>query len=312
MNADVQTCAVIQGNIRRGTREVIDFATEKFDHVILSTWEGEDTEGIPTASCHVIFNKKPSNPGYTNRNYQRLSTAAGITYAESLGCTHVLKLRTDMLPTKLEVSDLLVWAHYEVPKEFPSRIVTCAFRNLTVREDWFSSIPDLFAFGDLKMMKMLWSADSHDFLRSMNLPTAMTAEAGNSWTNQPESASLYCSETELYAWFRARLEEHVGRQLNHYEIAKNLMYLIDHNRLGICWFGDKKGFRSITQALEHPWWTPQIWKYGRPTIAEKGYQDDRFVQKIIRKYATPIVIRNNLKRQLRWYQNYMTRRLTSA
>ena len=149
MNADVQTCAVIQGNIRRGTREVLDFATEKFDHVILSTWEGEDTEGIPTASCHVIFNKKPSNPGYTNRNYQRLSTAAGITYAESLGCTHVLKLRTDMLPTKLEISDLLVWAHYEVPKEFPSRIVTCAFRNLTVREDWFSSIPDLFVFGDL-------------------------------------------------------------------------------------------------------------------------------------------------------------------
>ena len=300
--ASLKTCVVVQGNIRRGTDQALAWLVQHFDLVILSTWEDEAAEKIPSGNWDVVLSRKPAVPGFSHRNFQRLSTAAGLRRAAELGATHVLKWRTDMLPTKLDVAQLLAWSDFDVPVGMTSRLVTCAFRNLTVRQDWFSTIPDLFAFADIKLMNLLWGDEAFDYSRSMNIPEDMTREAGLNWTTRADAAGLYCAEAELYAVFKSRLQKCLGTPLSHGRIAKAHMRLVDHRRLGICWFGEMGQFRSITQALQHPWWTEHVWERGQPTVSEWGYPDRGFVKKFKRKYLTPEAIKEELELQLGWYQ----------
>lgn len=300
----VYTCAVVQGNIRRGTEEVLTCLAKQFNRVILSTWDDEQQDKIPKGDFELVLNQKPAVPGYTHRNYQRLSTAAGLRCAEELGATHVLKWRTDMLPTKLDVQQLLEWSNYEVPPGFDSRLVTCAFRNLTVKQDWFSTIPDLFAFADIQLMKLLWGDESFDFSRDMNIPDHMVDEYGNNWCDRSDAAGLYCPEAELYAIFKSRLQKKLCKPLTHFEIAKHHMCLFNHRRLGICWFGEHEGFRSITQALQHPWWSEWAWRYSKPVCVEAGYAETNWLKKFRRKHVTRRVIKYELYLERKWYETY--------
>ena len=297
-----KTCAVVQGNIRRGTDEVLACLSRHFDLVILSTWSDEPDEKIPRGSWEVVLSQKPTVPGFSHRNFQRLSTAAGLRKATELGATHVLKWRTDMLPTKLDVAQLLMWSDFDVPVGVSSRLVTCAFRNLTVRQDWFSTIPDLFAFADIGLMNLLWGDDAFDYSCSMNIPKEMAQEVGQDWTTRADAPGLYCPEAELYAIFKSRLLRQIGMPLSHGEIAKRYMRLFDHRRLGICWFGESGQFRSITQALQHPWWSEQLWESGRHSVSEWGYSDRGFLKKLKRKYLTPQAIKTELGLEASWYQ----------
>jgi len=298
------TCAVVQGNLRCGTDEVIACLSKHFDRVILSTWDDENPDKIPKGDFEVVLNKKPLVTGYTHRNFQRLGTAAGLRRAEELGATHVLKWRTDMLPTKLDVKQLLKWATYKVPPGFDSRLVTCAFRNLTVKQDWFSTIPDLFAFADISLMKLLWGDDSFDYSQDMNIPDDMAKEYGTDWCERPDALGLYCPEAELYALFKSRLQKQLHKPLTHLEMAKHHMRLFNHRSLGICWFGGQGKFRSIMQALQHPWWSEWTWKYGNPDCVEAGYPETNWLQKFRRKHLTRIVIRYESYRQRNWYKAY--------
>lgn len=304
----INTCAVVQGNIRHGTNEVIACLTRHFDQVILSTWDDEPIEKIPNGNIDIVLNKKPLCAGYSNRNYQRLSTATGLRRAEELGATHVLKWRTDMLPTKLDVPQLLEWATFQVPLGFDSRLVTCAFRNLTVRQDWFSTIPDLFAFADIHLMKLLWDDSSFDYTQDMNVPEAMTGEIGQNWIQRSDAAGLYCAEAELYAIFKSRIQKQLNRQLTHPELATQYMRLFNHRNLGVCWFGEPGKFRSIPQALQHPWWTESTWRGEAPTCSELGYPESSWLQKFRRKYVTPTVISYELFRQQQWFEANRSRR----
>lgn len=302
----VRTCAVVQGNIRHGADEVLACLARQFDIVILSTWDDEPPEKIPRGSWEVLLNPKPAATGYSHRNFQRLSSAAGLRRAAELGATHVLKWRTDMLPTRLDVAQLLAWSNENVPAGLASRLVTCAFRNLTVRQDWFSTIPDLFAFADIDLMQLLWGDDGFDYTRNMNVPDEMAWEAGLDWMERPDAAGLYCAEAELYAIFKSRLQRRLSLPLTHTDIAKRCMRLVDHRRLGICWFGAQGQFRSIIQALQHPWWTEWSWKYGRPVVTEWGYPESGWLQKFRRKYLTKPAIKQELESQALWYKEWST------
>jgi len=300
----IYTCAVVQGNLRHGTSEVLACLTNHFDRVILSTWDDENPDKIPKGDFEIILNRKPLVTGYSHRNFQRLSTASGLRKAEEFGATHVLKWRTDMLPTKLDVQQLLKWSSFEIPKGFDSRLVTCAFRNLTVKQDWFSTIPDYFAFSDIGLMKLLWDDESFDYSLKLNIPDDMAKECGTGWCDRPDALGLFCPEAELYAILKYRLQKLLNRQLTHLEIAKKHMRLFNHRRLGICWFGEHDNFRSITQALQHPWWTEWTWRYGYPVYVEPGYPESSWVKKIKRKHITRVVIRHELNRQRNWLEAY--------
>jgi hypothetical protein len=303
----VRTCALVQGNPRYGTQQVLEFLVEKFDCVIFSTWEGEDLGSLSLDRVQVVLSVKPVHPGVTHRNYQRRSTAAGLLRARSLGATHVLKWRTDMLPTLLDVEQLLRWSAFELPTGFQSRLVTCAFRNLSVEPDWFSSVPDLFGFADIDRMFDLWGDESFDYAAPMNVPAAMLTDCGDEWLERADAGGLYCAESELYALFKSRLQTRVGAELTHPRIAFEHMRLIDHKRLGICWFDQQGGFRCISQALQHPWWTEDTWKSGHPTAVAWGYPEKGLLAKWRRKYLSPRVIRAELELQVRWFRDYLTR-----
>ena len=300
----IYTCAVVQGNLRHGTDEVLACLSRHFDRVILSTWDDEDPGKIPQGDFELVLNRKPAVTGYTHRNYQRLGTAAGLRRAEELGATHVLKWRTDMLPTKLDVQQLLKWSNYKIPPGFNSRLVTCAFRNLTVNQDWFSTIPDLFAFADIRLMKLLWGDESFDYSKDMNIPDDMAKEYGLEWCNRADVRGLFCPEAELYANFKSRLQQQLHRKLTHFSIAKHHMRLFNHRHLGICWFGEQGKFRSITQALQHPWWSEWIWKFGEPYRVESGYPETTWLQKFRRKHLTRLAIKYELYKQRKWYEAY--------
>ncbi len=306
-SASVVTCAVVQGNIRRGTTDVLGSLSQCVDHVILSTWDDEPDNIIPKGNWQVVLSRKPSVTGYSHRNFQRLSTAAGLRTARELGATHVLKWRTDMLATQLDIAKLLAWSQADVLTGMRSRLVTCAFRNLTVRQDWFSSIPDLFAFSDIDLMQMLWGDEDFDYGLQMNVPASMAKECGSEWTLRKDAAGLYCAEAELYAIFKSRLQSYLVGTLHHIDIAKKYMRLIDHRRLGICWFGEQ-GFRSIPQALQHPWWTESLWLRGEPIVSEWAYPEAGLIKKLKAKYQTPRIIRREQELQDGWYKAYKCRK----
>ena len=287
----------------------MEYMCRLFDTVILSTWD-EDKGKLPAQNYEVIYNKKPSNPGFSNRNYQRFSTSQGLKLAESLGCTHILKWRTDMLPTKLDIGKLLEWSSCKVPAGADSRIVMSAFRNLTVDPDCFSSFPDLFAFGSAKMMKILWDDYGFDYSKPFNLPPDMIdeykIEVNNDeiWMNGGNYTDCYDAHVELYAHFKYRMQRQLNKKLSHFSIAKDVLYLINHKRLGICWFGPKEGFRSITQALQHPWWTEMTWKMGKPFVNEPGYPEKFWWQKIKRK-ITPYIVKSEIAKEESWYKEHL-------
>lgn len=291
---------VIQGDIRRCTGLIVKELIPKFDFVVLSTWQDE-AENLPNGNYCLILSDKPMVLGLSNRNLQRLSTAKGINAARAAGCDYVLKWRTDMLPTKMDISLLHQWAKFNIPNGAKSRLVMPAYRNLSVDPDWFSSIPDLFSFGHISEMEMLWGDSGFNYSLDMNIPNEMAIEIEGYISQSRLLGDIYCAESELYAIFKSRLQNKLSVQLSHSEIAKNYLRLIDYRRLGIYWFGRERGFRSIHQAWEHPWWTEEIWRNGGNIQLElPGYQLSG-ISSNLRKIASPFLSRaDQFHQSLMW------------
>lgn len=299
----MKTACIIQGNIREGFELVLHEMKKHFDVVIVSTWEDE-VACIPSGDHSVLFNEKPLFTGFSHRNYQRYSTARGLEKARALGCDYVLKWRTDMLPTNLNVPQLITWANTDIPSLMSSRIVTCAFRNLTVHEDWFSSIPDLFAFGHIDMMELLWGDEGFDYQQMCNPPHQMLLDEGHEWLDKNQSGGLWCAESELYAIFRDRLQKKVGKDLTHDIIARDYMRLFDHSKLGIVWFGSNGSFRPIMQAYEHPWWSEKLWSLSvSPTKVHNGYKTIGLLN-FIKKKLNYLIQKIELRKQQEYYAEY--------
>ncbi len=275
-----------------------------FDVVIVSTW-GDDKGRINVGNVVTIFNPKPQLAGYSHRNYQRYSTARGIELAKELECDYVLKWRTDMLPTKIDVSQLIEWANFDIPNGMSSRIVTCAFRNLTVHDDWYSSIPDLFAFGHVKSMELLWGDEGFDYTKIMNPPAQMLTDIGDDWMHRADVSGYWCAESELYAIFKDRLQKKLGIKLSHEEIAKNYMRLFDHEKFSIIWFGEKGKLRPIFQAVQHPWWNESNWMGVKQIkYSTKGYETNNYFSFFIDKYNMFLKFKE-LYFQYKYYKGYI-------
>ncbi len=293
---------IIQGNVRRGSDLILKTLPQLFDYTVFSTWDDEGK--IPQGNFDLIRSPKPLVPGFTNRNYQRFSVARGIEAAQAAGCDYVLKWRSDMLPTQLSIESLLEWANFSPPINTKSRIVLPAFRNISINPDTFSSIPDLISFGHIDEMEKLWGDVGFDYSKEFNMPLEDQEKLGSHLMHSASLADFYCAEAELYSLYRAKLAHSTNSHLNHKIVAENYLYLIDHNKLGILWFGPQAGFRSIGQAWEHPWWTVNNWlkrnaaihPYRRPIGGLRG----RIQRKISR-----MKVRAELKTQEKiWQKKY--------
>ncbi len=299
-----RTACIVQGDYRRGTDEVLNSLKNKFDLVVISTWE-DDVQKFPKGEYKIIGVKKPENFGITNRNLQRLGVSEGLRVARAEGCNYVLKWRTDLLPTKLDVNQLIQLATTNIPNGVDSRIVTCAFRNLSVKPDEYSSIPDLFAFGSIKMMSMLWDDEGFDYTQSLNIPALMRKKYSKTDIEAINGVD-YCAETEVYAFFKYRLQALLSKDLTHREIAENYLSLIDDKQLGILWFGRDKGFRSIKQAYHIPWWRMKNGKAFQPAVIVPGYEVKGLLPSLKRKLG-PILVKKNIFLQTIQYFIYRVR-----
>ena len=265
---------IVQGDLRVPVKPILRELYKHCDLLVLSTWQDQKPY-VPAGDWfRVVYSTPPAVRGFTNRNLQRRSTAVALAVAEAEGCTHVLKWRSDMLPTRLRREGLLRWAGERPVSGLRGRIVMPAFRNLTVNPDWLSSFPDLFAFGELGAMKLLWGDEGFDYTRDHNLPRQMEIDCG--WEvispgkvrvggRRPEEiAQIYDAHVELYALFKEKLCRATNRVWGHEQIVRDALRLIDHRRLGICWFkpNGRLPFRSIMQATTLPWWTETQWSTG--------------------------------------------------
>jgi hypothetical protein len=302
---------VVQGDIRVDLGPIIEALLPCVDYIVLSTWK-ECLDSVPKhVGCKIIGNDKPLRNGFSNRNLQRITTAAGISHAEIGGCTHILKWRTDLLPTKLSRAMLLSWVEACATGSQHGRIVMSAFRNLSVEPDWFSSFPDLFAFGRLSDMKMLWSDEGIDYRREFNIPAQMVEDCAI--TLRESSSSIECNDlhgsileyynahVELYAVFKDRLQRATGRLWTHPAIAFELLHLVDHRTIGICWIrsSSRSRFRAISQAGNLPWWTAGAWKRGdAPSIVALR---DTVVQQSHRRTRLTSLVASGLEIALQYY-----------
>lgn len=271
----LKIACIIQGTVRSRFDEVLTAVCRQFPTVIVSTWKTEAPK-LPAGRYEAVLIDPPPSSGIGNRNLQRAGMEAGLVAARRLGCTHVLRWRTDLLPTRLDLQELLRRATTDVPSGVTSRIVLSAWRNLSVEPDWFSSLPDLFMFSDLLAMERLWSTVGIDLSKPLNFPPEMVKELGLAYdleSNRLEYAGrvyklneAFDAHIEFYAWFRSRLQRDLGRRMDHPQIAFSALSLIDHRSLGICWFKDSPHlqFRPILNAINFPWWTSKAWRKGTP------------------------------------------------
>jgi len=258
---------IIQGDIRVPLKPIIDQLSEQFDHVVVSTWK-DNKILCPVGDYELILNEKPSVNGVTNRNLQRYTTARGLELLADRNCTHVLKWRTDMLPTRLNVNDLRRLSSLGSENELGGRVVTGSFRHLSVNPDWFSSFPDLYSFSTMAGAQLLWSDDAFSYELEFNMPDRMQQELNICKGNKPDTI-IYCDKeyslrgiyaydahTDLYAIFKDRIERKFGANLTHQEIIDKYFTLINDDYLGICWFDASKNisFRPIRQGYNINWW----------------------------------------------------------
>lgn len=258
---------IIQGDIRVPLKPIIDELSKQFDIIVVSTWN--DNEVLcPIGDYELILNEKPAVSGVTNRNLQRYTTARGLELLADRDCTHVLKWRTDMLPTRLDVNDLLRLCHLGSGNELGGRIVTGSFRHLSVTPDWFSSFSDLYSFSRMEGARLLWSDIAFSYELEFNMPDRMRQELNICRGSRPDTI-IYCDKefslrgiyvydthTELYAIFKDRIEKKYNANLTHTEIIGKYFTLINDDHLGICWFNASKKvpFRPIRQGFNINWW----------------------------------------------------------
>lgn len=304
----IKTACIVQGNMRRGTEEAMAALTGRFDVLILSIWKEDECKVPPGGGrFELILNEVPNCEGQAHRNYQRVGVSSGLKLAEKLNCNYILKWRTDMLATELDVNKLLKMSQYNVPDEVPSRIVMCDFRNMSVNPDWFSSIPDFFAFGHIDMIKMLWSDDGFDSQMPVNPPEEMKRELGIDiqwfYKDMRKTCAVFPAESELYAHLKSRLMRKTARELTHPIIAREYLYLLDHRKLRICWFAPDEGFRSIGVVYRYPWWTESVWKGAKAFVISSEFPKKYLWRKVGRKLSGFVKKRSCLEQQM-WLDAY--------
>lgn len=310
------TGCIVQGNCRPGTLLILLEMSKHFNHVYFSTWDDflgfEDP--LPN-NVEIIKNKYPSVKGFSNRNLQRLGVNSGLIACKKSGCEYVLKWRSDMLPTRLDVSELIKLSKEKQFPPFYSGIVAGVMRTRSVSPDWYSSVEDFYHFGTLEMIELLWSDSGIDYEKMFNPPSGMIIDLGDDFfRNMVGEGSYFCAEQELYAWFKYRLEIYLQTRLQHREIMKFFWVPIENSFLGVCWFGGRIGlkplslfFRPYNPGIASNWWTYETWRsYDRPVYNRQGL-DMWTIKSRIASYLNFINLLKQIFEEFYWITLYIIR-----
>lgn len=147
------------------TIETIKLYKKIFDNVeiIVSTWEDVKEDYLTKVrdmGCSTICNKKPSVSGVGNMNFQVVSTLAGVKKAKELGCSYVMKTRSDQrlynYNSCLFLLDLLRLFPTQ-NKNQKSRIVVVQGGGGNIFLPFYTA--DFFYFGHVDDMEKLFSVE---------------------------------------------------------------------------------------------------------------------------------------------------------
>jgi hypothetical protein len=114
--------------------------------LIFSTWVGEE-KNYDLEKDIVVFNHKPLDPGPANFWMQQHSTIQGLYKAKELGYTHVLKMRSDMVPTNIN--------RFMLNFDKDAINFLCWHDNPVV-PPWTGYFVDYFMFGPINEIITLW------------------------------------------------------------------------------------------------------------------------------------------------------------
>jgi hypothetical protein len=145
--------------------------------LILSTWVDEDVSDIQSSNIpnlRIIQNGYPENPGPGHINYQITSSTAGIRIAIDEGYAYAFKTRTDQRmysPSAVSLCHSLI-------NTFPlkggskqsKRIIACGLNTYKYR---LYPISDMFSFGTIEDMWLLWNTPHDDREKPGQLDSAM-------------------------------------------------------------------------------------------------------------------------------------------
>jgi len=316
---NIKLACIIQGNPRINYAQIVAHMSRLFDVVVLSVWSDSILPDITQTNVNVIRNTYPACSGLTNRNLQRKSTESGIIYARMAGCNYVLKWRSDMLPTNLDIQKLLSYTNYQLSPNIKSRIVTCSYRCLGRTVDNFSSICDYYHFGHIDEISKLWIYKEFDYSLLYNLPADIKGDSVLSSKSLESLELLFCAETELYALYKETVQlEDSSNQLDFHQIIEKRFYLCSIYEFNIVWFRSSRLFRPLNCSSHIPWITPGQWKANKipPSIPPLDSQYSKITKiyflRIFNYYQIAIQIINYLLYHLKMrdtsmFKHYPTR-----
>ena len=212
---------VIQGPIiSRSTLEICKFYKEIYPHVriVLSTWEGEDTEpflGLQDERFSVIQSAKPDSPGPSNINLQIKSSITGINHLKDKGCMHILKTRSDILLGNSSFLNYLIWMH---SKGKEHALVFSSFNSFLFR---LFSPTDQVMFGEASDIARFWSIEL-----------------------VPNDEEIDFPEKYLFKKYLESYNYKTHEELKNYLIAlRDYTVIADHEQLGQIW--NKGAFTAL-------------------------------------------------------------------
>jgi hypothetical protein len=200
--------------------------------LVLSTWAttvSSNSLGAIPANVQIIVNAEPPTSGPQNINKQIVSTLTGIRRLIDMGCTHILKLRSDQrLYSKHFVEFLRA-----LDKQFPifvggkqkSRLIVPSLDSFKYR---LCGLSDHMIFGS-----------ASDLLLLFECPFDLREQLDIGWekaTNWREYDKLNLCEVYLFRHFVDAVSAAQPKTLKQsWELVKDRFLIIDHSCLDILW-----------------------------------------------------------------------------
>jgi hypothetical protein len=176
------------------------------------------------------FSERPQNPGPANINLQMKSASAGISQARELGCTHVLKTRSDQRLYSLDALTLLKRSLDAFPANIEGesetgRLVVTSLNSFRYR---MYGPSDMLTFGAASDVARYWNAPEDTRAQDFVGNSARLSVAEHS---RLKIAEVYLATTYLESC-GVPLEWTLDHSL---QVLRDFFCVVDASQLGLYW-----------------------------------------------------------------------------
>jgi hypothetical protein len=108
----------------------------------------------------------------------------------------------------------------------------------------------------------------------------------------------YDTHTEIYAWFKFRIQDFLISEFSHEKIVKKFFFLMSLEEMNVLWFENSKkiNFRPLSNSHHFPWWNKNIFNGSLDvSILEIGWGN--MPQSKFDKIYNLILIKSNVFKQ---------------